>query len=176
MTLSGALDVAFIGAGIAALVALLFFVRNSMKYSAASRAAQADGAHPEYPVKSTGFFMAPILICLLLAAYRTATAKYDTLNFMNNLSNNYSILVEDQPVSDREQFLAALRTLSTLSAHHSHPTRRIHVRILDEQQELALELGRDSGRPQEYWVYRPDSRITNLNDIGRIVTPVFDKY
>ena len=72
--------------------------------------------------------------------------------------------------------LSALKTLRPLSAHHSSPTKRINVHISEGSHRIALSLARDSSDPREYWVFYPKYYITRYNEIGRIVTPVFDNY
>jgi hypothetical protein len=52
----------------------------------------------------------------------------------------------------------------------------IRVDIESEKGNLTLELGRDSGYAQEYWVFYPKYHVTSNNEIGRVTTPVFDDY
>jgi hypothetical protein len=78
--------------------------------------------------------------------------------------------------SDPEQISAILKTLNWLPTHHSSPTKRISVEIFDDPRHIVLSLARDSGNPREYWVFYPKYRITASNEIGRIVTPLFDGY
>jgi hypothetical protein len=43
-------------------------------------------------------------------------------------------------------------------------------------QDLLLWVCRDSDNPREYWVYYPKYLITTYNEVGRLVTPIFDGY
>jgi hypothetical protein len=52
----------------------------------------------------------------------------------------------------------------------------IRVDIETDKGTLTLQLGRDSGYAQEYWVFYPKYRITSNNEIGRVTTPLFDEY
>ena len=52
----------------------------------------------------------------------------------------------------------------------------IRVDIESGKGNLTLELGRDSGYAQEYWVFYPKYRVTLNNEIGRVTTAVFDEY
>jgi hypothetical protein len=84
-------------------------------------------------------------------------------------------LVNQQKVKNPVEVIAALRELRDLPAHHSEPTHPIRLDIYD-QSHLALSLARDSDNPREYWVFYPRHWITRNNEVGHIITPVFDAY
>ena len=86
-------------------------------------------------------------------------------------------MVDDKPVQNPDAIVAALSQVAHYWAHHSHPTKRIHIDLRSADDRLALELGRDSGDQKEYWVFCPACAITGPNnEIGRITTPLFDEY
>jgi hypothetical protein len=84
--------------------------------------------------------------------------------------------VNQQPVSDADKVISALKLLSPQFGYHSHPTKRIGVEINSENGHLTLVLGRDSDYPQEYWVFYRKYRVSSNNEIGRITTSVLDQY
>jgi len=98
------------------------------------------------------------------------------LGFLQKLSGNYIVYINQQPVDDSDRIISALKQIAPYWAHHSHPTKRIRVDIRSDTSDLTLELGRDSDNPQEYWVFYSESGVTSNNEIGRITTPVFDGY
>lgn len=95
---------------------------------------------------------------------------------MQNLSGPYTVYVNNHPARDPDKVISDVKSLAPQLGHHSHPTKRIRVEIRSEQGSLTLELDRDSGFPQQYWVFYPKYGITSNNEIGRITTPVFDEY
>jgi hypothetical protein len=129
-----------------------------------------------FPFKSVIFFVLPILIVFTVADFTTTSARGEALKFMKGLSGHYTVHVNQQPIADPDEVVSALKGIASYWAHHSHPTTRIRVEILGDHGHLTLELGRDSGNPQEYWVFLSEHRVTSGNEIGRITTSVFDKY
>lgn len=95
---------------------------------------------------------------------------------LGSVRDNYQILVDGRQPGNARQILSALQTLQWLPAHHSNPTKRIILQISDDSRNLVLWLARDSGNPREYWVFYPKYRVTASNEIGRIITPIFDGY
>jgi hypothetical protein len=87
----------------------------------------------------------------------------------------FAVLVDGRPAPQSDAVLRAIRGVHWRMAHHTHPEKEIEVTIRRDQAELDLTLGRDSGLPQEYWVFwtREKSNANRLQ-IGRIDTPVFD--
>jgi hypothetical protein len=59
-------------------------------------------------------------------------------------------------------------------AHHSHPQGRILIDILSDRGRLRIRLGRDSGKPDEYWIFYPRYYVSNIDEIDRIRTHLFD--
>src|SRR5258707_1969189 len=130
-----------------------------------------------FPVKSVLFFAGSIIIVGTMAKLMTWRSRAEPLDFLHKVSGNNKVYVNYQPAHDADRVLSALKQIAPqLIGHHSHPTRRIRVDIQSEQGSLPLELGRDSGYAQEYWVFYPKYRVTSENEIGRITTPVFDEY
>ncbi len=128
------------------------------------------------PVKSVLFFVAPIVIAIAIAEIVTARSRVEALNFLRDVSGNYKVYVNSQVPRDPDGIVSALKTTAPELAHHSHPTKTIRVDIETDKGTLTLQLGRDSGYAQEYWVFYPKYRITSNNEIGRMTTPLFDEY
>ena len=159
------------------IIALPFLIVNWVRYAKGrSNQTGSPGKIEGIPLKSTLFFVIPILIAIAIAQFTTSFSRDEVLQFMQNLSGSYTVYVNNQPARDPDKVIAAVKKVDTQLAHHSHPTERIRVEIKAAQGDLVLELGRDSESPQEYWVYYPKYGITSNNEIGRITTPVFDEY
>jgi hypothetical protein len=129
-----------------------------------------------FPVMSVLFFAGPIIIVGVIGEIMATRSRVEALSFLRGLSGNHKVYVNSQPAHDPDRVINALQEVTPQPAHHSHPTKRIRVEIQSEQGNLILELGRDSGYGQEYWVFYPKYHATSDNEIGRITTPVFDEY
>ena len=129
-----------------------------------------------FPTKSVSFFLISVLTAIAAASIMTAYARRDALNFIQSLSGNYTVYVNQQPVRDSDKMISALKQIAPYWAHHSHPTTRIRIDIRSDARSLMLELGRDSSNPQEYWVFYLEHGVTSNNEIGRITTSAFDEY
>jgi len=115
-----------------------------------------------------------LLFCVCDGSQRYAQDRVvETLGAFDERSQ---ISINATPAPNPKDVLSALKTLRPLSAHHSSPTKRINVHISEGSHRIALSLARDSSDPREYWVFYPKYYITRYNEIGRIVTPVFDNY
>jgi hypothetical protein len=160
----------------ASIIALPFLLVNWWKYMKDQPVNRLVAVRAGFPIKSVSFFVVSCLTTIVVASFITTYARHDTLNFIQSLSGNYEVYVNHQPVRDSDKIISALKEIEPYWAHHSHPTKRIRVDIRSDVRHLTLELGRDSGRPQEYWVFTPEHGVTSDNEIGRITTSVFDSY
>jgi hypothetical protein len=160
-----------------AIIALPFWVVNHLKYlkvSAANRS-RIIPLPAKFPVKSIVFFVGPIILAIVTAQAVTSYGRYEVLRFLRELSGDYKIDVNAKPSHQPQKIAAALKEVAPEWGHHSHPTKMIPVEIQSDKGSLTLELGRDSGYAQEYWVFYPKYGITSNNEIGRITTSVFDQ-
>jgi hypothetical protein len=178
MDLKNVLDLIFYGAGAVAIIALPFLIVNWVQYMRArARAAfPSSRAAVAFPAKSVGLFVTSILIAAAVASVATTTARQEAQRFLSGSTGDMTVYVNGQLISDQEEVLSVLKGIASYSAHHSHPTTRIRVDVMSSNGNLALELGRDSGNPREYWVFSQRQGITSSNDIGRITTSAFDRY
>ena len=159
----------------AAIIALPFLLVNWMKYMKAQPVNKLVVRHA-FPTKSVGFFLIPTLTVVVVATVMTTYARHDALKFIQSLSGNYTVYVNHEQVADSDKIISALKGIAPYSAHHSHPTKRIHVVIRSAVRDLTLELGRDSDNAQEYWVFYLEHSAIENSEIGRITTPAFDEY
>jgi hypothetical protein len=127
-----------------------------------------------FPYKSILAFVVPIMVVSILSSIMTSIIRNDACEFLSSAGKNVTVTVEGMAVTDARPVIAALRQMSSRLAHHSHPEKVIHVTVTEGGQTLRLNLGRDSERPTEYWVFYPYYRHTSMNEIGRITTNVFD--
>jgi len=128
------------------------------------------------PFVAIACFILPIQSTFLIAAPMERMIRTETLKFLNSLSDNANVIINGKTVDNPSDVISRLQTLATIQAHHSHPTNRIRIQVLSSDYSLTLELGRDSDIPSEYWIFYPGYRHTQLNEIGRITTNIFDGY
>lgn len=160
----------------AAIIALPFLLVNWVRYMKAQPVNRLVVIRSGFPTKSVSFFVIPILIAGVAGSIITTYARHDALKFIQSLSGNYTVYVNEQQVPDTDKIVSALKELAPYWAHHSHPTKRIRVDIRTDVRDLRLELGRDSENLQEYWVFYPELDASGQNEIGRITTAAFDEY
>jgi hypothetical protein len=160
----------------ASIIALPFLLVNWARYMKTQPDSRLITGRPGFPTKSVSFFVISALTAGVLASAMTTYARRDALNFLQSLSGNYTVYVNQQKVPDADRIISALKEVTPYWAHHSHPTARIRVDIRSDVRDMTLELGRDSGNPQEYWVFYSEHSATSDNEIGRITTSAFDDY
>ena len=134
-----------------------------------------------FPVKSTLAFAMPVLVGMLTAGISTRIAQCEVAEFLEAVSDRYTISIDGHLAQNRQQVLDTLKQFTNLPAHHSSPTHELHVDISDPPRNLRLWIARDSSEPHEYWVFAPSpfklaSRAAMKKDIGHIRTSVFDQY
>jgi hypothetical protein len=129
-----------------------------------------------FPSKSVLFFMGPIVLTGIVASIATDSMRKEVLGFLNGLTGSYTVYLNGQIDREPEKIVGVLKGIAPYKGHHSHPTSSIRVDIRGPEKSITLELGRDSGRLDEYWIFYPGSGITSSNEIGRITTTLFDRY
>ena len=158
------------------IIALPFLLVNWMRYIKAQPVNKLVAVRSGFPTKSVGFFLISTLTVVVVASVMTTYARHDALKFIQSLSGNFTVYVNQQQVRDSDKIISALKEIAPYWAHHSHPTKRIRVDIRSDVRDLTLELGRDSDNLQEYWVFYSEHGVTSNNEIGRITTSAFDEY
>ena len=122
-------------------------------------------------------FMSAILAVIVYYGVAAWAGRQRVIGFVRHSPTRVTVLVDGKTVHNPDAVVAAVGQVEYYWAHHSHPTKRICVALQNGDSRLALELGRDSGDPKEYWVFCPACAITGPNnEIGRITTPLFDEY
>ena len=125
--------------------------------------------------RGTAVFVVAVILGLLIGSTSTLIGRLEVLHYLDGVSANERISVDGRQVQNSEEIINTLKNLTELPAHHSSPTKRIAVEISDHS-HLVLWLGRDSNNAREYWVFYPRHFITRSNEIGRVITPLFDAY
>jgi len=161
-----------------AVIALPFLCVNWIRYLRQRKSKIFSEVRSSYgfPVKSTLVFVAAIVLAITTAEIIGSLSRSEVLNYLRGLSGNYIVSIDRRRISDPALIVSALKQMSPVLGHHSHPTSNIQVEIQSANGTLDLELRRDSDNPQEYWVFYPKYLVTSNNEIGRITTPVFDAY
>jgi len=172
-----ALDViAYTGFAVA-VIALPFFVYNWLAYVIRRARTEPSSRHEIHkPLRSILFFAISIIVTLVIGETSKRIGHDQVMRALESFRSDYQLRVNGKPAQNPDRTLAILETLHWIFPHHSHPTRRIDIEISDQSQHLLLWVCRDSGDPQEYWVFYPKYLITAHNEVGRIVTPIFDAY
>ena len=154
------LDFVMIAAAVTSFVALPFsiyyFRRNTMR--------------------SVLLFGLPMLIAGGSCDTSQRLGRAEVLDTLDTFDRESQVSINGASIPEANDVLLTLKNLRWLPAHHSHPTKRIHVEIRKDAHHLVLSLARDSGNPREYWVFYPKYYITSHNEVGRVVTPLFDQY
>jgi hypothetical protein len=179
MSLAIVLDFIFVAGGIAGLVATPFLIAHLIRYWLALKRAPFPNSRAmvRFPTKTVLFFITPIILAVVAANVATARSRRKVVEFLRQPgAAQFTVLVNGRRAANGSEILLALQRISRHGAHHSHPTNRMRLEIDGASSRLSLEFGRDSARPQEYWVFEPAGIITNGNEIGRITTHLFDDY
>ena len=116
-----------------------------------------------------------VVVGLLVGASSTSISQFQVQRLLQDEPRDSKVVVNGTAVPNGEEVLKALRELRDVPAHHSSPGHRISVDIYGRS-HVALVLARDSSNPREYWVLYPKHFITRSNEIGRIISPLFDAY
>jgi len=134
---------------------------------------------PTFPKFGLVLLLASIAGVGGLTYFMSAQARARVSERMSKLSHPFRVTINGQQATDPDAIVAALK-FDDIDAHHSHPTKRIEVRIQDQKESFVLVLARDSERAAEYWVYSPQDDYTKGlsegHEIGRIATHAFDGY
>ncbi len=161
--------VAILAAVIAAPFMIVTWIRNAMR----------PKEERVFPVKSTLFFAAPVLLGLLCAALSTSIGQRRLAEFLEAVSPSAAISIDGRQVQNPAAVIDILRHIGDLPAHHSSPTRIMNVTVSDPPRRLSLWLARDSSDPHEYWVFFPSPsklafRASLKTDIGHLRTTLLD--
>jgi hypothetical protein len=141
------------------------------------RVKDPEGVHytKKYPVRSMTLFISCLIFMIFLSALLKEGSRKEIQFYLDHLDlRTVSIRVNGGSVANPGAVIEALHVQPEITAHHSHPTESITVTIDDKLGQLQLRLGRDSERPQEYWVFYPRYRYTEHNEVYRINTALFD--
>lgn len=165
---------------ILAFVATPFLIVNWIRYMkdlyGRKKRGESVSQFAGLPYKSVLAFVTPILLVFLVSSIMTNAVRSDALRFLSAAARDATVAIDGNSVPNAPEIISELQKLSTYVAHHSHPERVIQIVVAYNGNTLRLNLGRDSGRPNEYWVFYPRYRHTSANEIGRITTNVFDSY
>jgi len=121
-----------------------------------------------------------IAVMMTLADILIARARGNMLRFLDDENGPFTLVVEGQPVAETQtdSLLSVLRSVHPdRDVFHSHPTDMVEIHVADHLgRAINLALGRDSGQRQEYWLFQTDYETTSNNQLGRVVTPLLDKF
>ncbi len=150
-----------------------FMAFNLVRYQSSTR--RGSAVSRRFPVISIGLFAVPILLVFAVVNVISAAARSEVRTILDG-AEDAEVSINGVVVADPAPVLNALRSMTWMSAHHSFPTTRVHVVVRSTKGKLAVDLGRDSHQPQEYWVFYPGYGATTTNEIDRIVSSAFDAY
>jgi len=128
-----------------------------------------------YPGRSFTLFLATIICMVFISAAMKEGSKAEILFYLDHIDpKTLSVQVNGGKATDPNAVIDVLRTMPDIPAHHTHAVGGFTIVIDDQIGGLTLRLGRDSDRPQEYWVFYPRYRYTTHNEVYRINTALFD--
>ncbi len=165
VALVSALDAAYLYIGGLAVVSLLLLVISA-------RDPFEGGAYNRF--LSIVFVMSCISV-LAIDGIVKAEARHEVLSYLDGLETT-QVSINGERATDPGGVLDMLRSMYSYWAHHTHPEGRILIDIRSNRGRLIVRLGRDSGRPDEYWVYYPRYYVSNIDEIDRIRTHLLDSY
>jgi hypothetical protein len=116
-----------------------------------------------------------LLSILAIDGIVKAEARHEAFSYLDGLETA-QVSINGERATDPEGALDMLRSMCGYWAHHTHPEGRILIDIRSNRGRLVVRLGRDSGRPDEYWVYYPRYYVSNIDEIDRIRTHLLDNY
>lgn len=159
------------------IIAFCFLIVNFLPYWAKRRVNRFPNENlgPGFPIKSAGFFVGAVLLTCLVVVIVTSNSREEVLAFVTE-SHDLQVYVNNQPARNPDEIIAAVKTLQSMAAHHSHPTKTIRLDLHSDKGVITIECRRDSANAQEYWVFYPKYTMTSDNEIGRIKTAALDSY
>lgn len=95
---------------------------------------------------------------------RTFDEKSDRLWVNDKLADNAGSIIED------------LVSYYPIRANHSAPEKRLRIKALIRNKEIALFLARDSKDSTIYWVYFPQYKFSRENKVWKLRTSLFNTY
>ena len=116
-----------------------------------------------------------VLVGLAVGASSTSIGQFQVQRLLESQPHGTTVSINGHQVQNSDEILDTLRGLRDLPPHHSSPSHQFRLDIYGHS-HLVLLLARDSSNPREYWVFYPRHFITRSNEIGRIITPLFDPY
>lgn len=160
------------------IFAFVFFAVNMAKYVKSGQAAsdKRTNSLKNIPIKSLTCAVGSLAIVLILSDLANTGARNDLKRSLDKISSEAAVSLNGELVANPNEMVAALKKVVPLQAHHTTITKKLRLEILSNDNILIVELGRDEGIPQEYWVFYPKYRWRLYSEVGRIVTDVFDDY
>lgn len=124
--------------------------------------AKADAQKPAYKPEDSGIM--------------ESSARNQVMRLLGQASEDATVRINGKDVDDPVEVVRALSKIKKIGAHHSHATNKFQVEIITESSKLVLEVGRDSVRAYEYWVFYPHCQYAGEMHVGSVVTEAFDDY
>ena len=129
----------------------------------------------QFPKKLFFLVAASSISVFAINGFLKYIARREVQTYLNNLQGA-DVSVNGKAIAEPVEVLSVLRSMSWRMPHHTHPEMRLRIEVRSNRGLLTLDLGRDSGRKNEYWVFYPRYYITNIDEIDRIQTHLFDSY
>jgi hypothetical protein len=163
------LDFVFAVAGIIGLTSCPFLLLNWFRFWRSGNDSQL------FPIKTVIVFVGAVVLSLVTCWTATPIARMEVLASLDRPWANQRVAINGEVAQNAEEILNALQKMREVPAHHSSPSHEIRIDISDRS-HLRLVLARDSDNPREYWIFYPRHFITQRNEIGHIISPLFDAY
>ena len=89
--------------------------------------------------------------------------------------SEYLVRVNGRPLSDEEKLrvVGASSSVKWIMANHSYAQEKLQIQIESPGDTLSFAVGRDSRRPDVWWIFYPT--YSETHEIGRVRTTAFDQ-
>ncbi|MCO4292014.1 hypothetical protein NF867_03950 [Solitalea sp. MAHUQ-68] len=106
------------------------------------------------------------IIASIADSNRQDLALRDLKQFLKQDSLVVKINNESLDSLSTTKILNVIRSIKIIDAHHSHPIDTTYLQIITPRDTVYLTIGKDSERPNEYWVFW--TKYFKESEIGRI--------
>jgi len=124
-------------------------------------------SHYKYVVAATFSLILPTFV---VDAFSTTVLRGDVHRRLSAPASQ--VLVNGLPAAHPAALMADVRQVDWRIAHHTHPMEAVRIDITTTTGRIVLTLRRDSGVPDEFWVF--DERRATQNEIGRVTVSAGD--
>lgn len=116
-----------------------------------------------FPRKSLLFFVLSMTLLFISTEFICTLVRTNTILFLNDAKSSESkitININGKEVLNTDEIIDELLRIRPYTSQHSHPSKRIDINICAKEEQLHLQLRRDSLNNQDYWIFCPSLNTT----------------